>query len=161
MDDYYRTKDELTDANGEVDFDSPSAVDLAGLADDVNHLIHGSAVPHRTLQFHVERDGLSSTFRQQRGIDDPAGVSVVVVEGLYVHHAPVRALADVLVIVKHVSDERRLQLRVERDVTERGFAEAVARDRWWRYVEPGTRTHVLPPGFEARFRPDFVLLNNY
>jgi uridine kinase len=161
MDDYYRTKDELTAANGDVDFDTPAAVDLQSLAEDLGHLVHGVVVPHRTLEFHEEPDGLSSTRRLRKGTDDPSGVSVVVVEGLFVHHPPVRALADVLVMVRHVSDERRLELRLQRDVTERGFDQEVARERWWRYVEPGTRTHVLPPDFERTFQPDVVLVNSY
>jgi uridine kinase len=161
MDDYYRTTDELAASGTDIDFDAPAAVDLTRLADDVRGLMAGRPVPHRVLHFHEEHGRYSTTFRRQEGTIDSANASVVIVEGLFVHHQPIRALADVLVMVRHVSDERRLELRLHRDVSERGFDEAVARDRWFRYVEPGARTHVVPPGFEQTFRPDVVLLNTY
>lgn len=161
MDDYYRTTDELTASGVEVDFDAPNAVDLSRLADDLHRLMRGAVVPHRVLHFHEEHGRYSTTFRRQEGTIEAANASVVIVEGLFVHHPPVRDLADVLVIVRHVSDERRLELRLRRDVSERGYDEAVARDRWFRYVEPGARRHVVPPGFEQTFRPDLVLLNSF
>lgn len=165
MTDYYRTKSDLAalDNRHLPNFDQPKAVDLAALAADLKAIRAGHEIDARHVVF--EQDPESTGFPRTRttiaGQISGAGTDVVIAEGLFIHHDPVRSEIDLLIYCDQPDGQKRLAKRLHRDVFERGFDEHTVRDRWTRQVEPGYRAYIAPPGYRARFRTDLVIKNPY
>jgi len=149
-------------AREELDFDRPSAFDLAGVATDVRRLLDGQPVQLRRYVYRP--DPAASGFPQGSCVD--AGEvranspTVVLVDGLFAHHAPVSEAVDLVVVLVRPDVTKRRQSRIARDVAERGYTLELATRRWEEFVEPGYNRDVCPPEFESRFVIDLVIDND-
>lgn len=137
QDDYYRPlAEQALDANGRVNFDLPSGIDLDGLATDLRALAAGTPIVRKEYTFNI--DG-----QPPRSIELlPA--RVIIVEGLFVlHHAPVRDLLDLRVFVE-ASEATQLDRRLRRDAEERGYGREDILYQWRHHVLPAYRDYLLP-----------------
>ncbi|MCB9182315.1 MAG: uridine kinase [Flavobacteriales bacterium] len=137
QDDYYLPKEmQALDANGQVNFDLPTAVDLDGLERDLRSLIQGSPIMRTEYTFNQEG-------REPRMVEmHPA--PVVLVEGLFVlHHQPIRDLFDLKVFID-ASEASQLERRLKRDAMERGYGADEVMYQWEHHVLPAYRSYLLP-----------------
>lgn len=137
QDDYYRPKHEQAlDANGRVNFDLPTAIDLDALVRDVQLLVAGDTLVRTEYTFNQEG-------REPRRIQI-APAPVIVVEGLFVlHHEPLRELFDLRVFVEARLDTQ-LRRRLERDRVERGYGPEEVLYQWEHHVLPAYRNFLEP-----------------
>jgi uridine kinase len=137
QDDYYHPLEQQeVDANGKVNFDLPTAVDLDGLARDLRSLVAGDPILRKEYTFN--QDGREPEWIQLR----PA--PVILVEGLFVlHHGPVRELFDLRVFIE-ASEEAQLDRRLRRDALERGYGQDEIMYQWEHHVLPAYRSYLLP-----------------
>lgn len=136
QDDYYLPiEQQARDANGRVNFDLPSALDLDLLADDLRCLAQGEAVYRQEYNFNMAAEPKWMEIRPAR---------VILVEGLFLfHHAGLRDLFDLKVFVE-ASEEVQLHRRIARDERERGYPLADVMYQWEHHVMPAYREHLLP-----------------
>ncbi len=120
----------------EYNFDDPAALDLAGLAKDLDALKAGRSVPLPIYDFALHR--------RAGAVRRVGPVPLIIVEGLFIFVTP--ALRDVfdLRFFVDVPAEERLLRRLRRDVRERGRSEAEILAQWNREVEPMYAKHVQP-----------------
>lgn len=137
QDDYYHPiEQQVTDANGKVNFDLPTSVDLALLESDLRALLQGDVVYRPEYTFN--QPGMETRWMELR----PA--PVVLVEGLFVlHHPGVRGLFDLKVFVE-ASEDVQLGRRLARDASERGYGPDDVRYQWEHHVLPAHRDYLLP-----------------
>lgn len=137
QDDYYRPKEEqLVDANGRINFDLPTSVDLDGLAKDLRKLEAGD--PIYRMEYTFNQEG-----RDARMIEVfPA--QLILVEGLFLlHHEVVRNLFHLRVFVE-ASEGAQLERRLRRDAIERGYGRDDVMYQWEHHVLPAYRKYLLP-----------------
>lgn len=137
QDDYYHPKElQARDANGKVNFDLPTAVDLVGLERDLKALRSGESIVRKEYTFNQEG-------REPRLVEMlPA--PVVLVEGLFVlHHQPVRDLFDLRVFID-AREASQLDRRLKRDATERGYGPEDVLYQWEHHVLPAYRNYLMP-----------------
>jgi uridine kinase len=137
QDDYYLPKEQQTaDANGRINFDMPTSVDLDALARDLATLVSGEPIYKKEYTFNQEgREPILIELR-------PA--PIVLVEGLFVlHHAPVRELFDLRVFID-ASEDAQLERRLKRDAEERGYGSDDVLYQWEHHVLPAYRSYLLP-----------------
>lgn len=137
QDDYYHPKErQQADAQGKLNFDLPTAVDLDGLARDLATLVAGEAIFRKEYTFNQE--GREPELIELR----PA--PVILVEGLFVlHHQPVRELFDLKVFIE-ASEDAQLDRRLRRDADERGYGREDVLYQWEHHVLPAYRDFLLP-----------------
>jgi uridine kinase len=137
QDDYYFPLErQVADANGRVNFDLPSAVDLDALAADLVTLRNGMAVRRQEYTF-------NQAGREGSWMEIPPA-AIVLVEGLFIlHHAPVREQFDLTVFVD-ASEEVQLERRLRRDALERGYGPEEVNYQWHHHVLPAYRSYLLP-----------------
>lgn len=144
QDNYYYDLPDNADAE-KWNFDDPSVIDLAQLAQDLTTLKNGSPV-----------NGLRYIFSTHRRAPDTIHLHPapsVIVEGLFLFSsAPLCQIFDFKVFID-IPLSTCLERRVSRDVTERGRIEKIVRRRWAEQVEPMYKKHVEP----ARESADLVL----
>lgn len=137
QDDYYFPLErQVTDENGRVNFDLPSAIDLDGLSEDLGRLKGGWAVRRREYTFNQQgREGSWIDVR-------PA--AIILTEGLFIlHHRPVREQFDLTVFID-ASEEKQLERRLRRDAMERGYGPEDVHYQWHHHVLPAHRDYLLP-----------------
>lgn len=137
QDDYYHPREaQAVDANGKVNFDLPTAVDLDGLARDLRALASGTPILRKEYTFN--QAGREATLVEMQ----PA--PVVLVEGLFVlHHEPVRELLDLRVFIE-ASEQAQLDRRLKRDARDRGYGAEEVMYQWEHHVLPAYRAYLLP-----------------
>ncbi|MFT3884287.1 MAG: hypothetical protein QM724_02300 [Flavobacteriales bacterium] len=137
QDDYYHPiEKQAADANGRINFDLPSGIDLDLLASDLRALAQGE--PIYRPEYNFNQPGMETKWMEIR----PA--PVILVEGLFVlHHAPVREQFDLKVFVE-ASEDVQLGRRLARDAAERGYGSEEVRYQWENHVMPAYRDHLLP-----------------
>jgi uridine kinase len=137
QDDYYLPiAEQRVDANGRVNFDLPSGIDLDGLANDLRELAAGGTVFRKEYTFNTES-------HEPRLIEMRAA-PVVLVEGLFVlHHEPIREMLDLRVFVE-AHEDTQLERRLRRDVAERGYGPDDILYQWHNHVLPAYRDYLLP-----------------
>lgn len=137
QDDYYLPREaQARDANGQVNFDLPTAVDLDALAADLRTLLAG--LPVRRTEYTFNNAG------REAGVVEMLPAPVVLVEGLFLlHHAPVRDLLDLRVFIE-ASERSQLDRRLRRDAEERGYGEREVMYQWEHHVLPAYREYLLP-----------------
>jgi len=144
QDDYYLGLPEGVSPD-EYNFDSPEALDLDGLAKDLEVLKAEKVVKMPVYDFVLHRRALTGK--------DVWPVPVVIVEGLFIFASmALREVFDLRFFVD-VPAEERLIRRVRRDTRERGRSEDEIFEQWKMQVEPMYVTHTLP----TRQFADFVL----
>jgi uridine kinase len=137
QDDYYHPKEaQAVDPNGKVNFDLPTAVDLDGLARDLQCLLAGEPILRKEYTFNQE--GKEPALIELR----PA--PVILVEGLFVlHHEGIRELFDLRVFID-ASEGAQLDRRLRRDAKERGYGPEEILYQWEHHVLPAYRNYLLP-----------------
>ncbi len=137
QDDYYHPiEQQERDANGRVNFDLPTAVNLDLLADDLRALANGEPIYRKEYTFN--QPGVEPKWLEVK----PA--PVILVEGLFVmHHAPVRDQFQLKVFVE-ASEGVQLDRRLARDASERGYGPEDVRYQWDNHVMPAYRNYLLP-----------------
>lgn len=164
MDDFFLTKSELEELEPGValNFDRPAAVDLTSMAMQIADLRAGKSVPIVRYHFPDEAaDGFPTARRIVEGERRLEADGVLIVEGLFVHHPPVREQLDYCCLIDGPEARVRRDRRVGRDVERRGYDRAVAEERWDQYVQRGYELHVCPPGAPERFGIDLIVENHY
>jgi len=137
QDDYYHPREsQAIDANGKVNFDLPSAVDLDGLAKDLKTLVAGDPIFKKEYTFN--QDGKEPTLVEMH----PA--PVILVEGLFVlHYEPIRELFDLRVFIE-ASEQAQLDRRLLRDARDRGYGPEEVLYQWEHHVLPAYRNYLMP-----------------
>jgi len=137
LDDYYRPKHELpVDANGATNFDLPEVIDHEALVQDIDRMKAGQSVSLETYTYN--RDVMTS----ERITIAPA--EWLVVEGLFVMAYPDMEERVDLVAYIDAPEDVRLQRRIHRDGTERGYSEDEVRYQWRHHVRPADLAHIEP-----------------
>jgi uridine kinase len=142
QDNYYRAMHEQTcDANGQPNFDLPTAIQREHFQNDLCKLLRGEAIARMEYTFnHSERQGRLITV-------EPA--DVLIIEGLFVFHfEEIRTLLDLRIFVDAREDICK-QRRLQRDLQERGYASPEIEYQWEQHVMPAYRQYVLPYRDEA------------
>jgi uridine kinase len=137
LDDYYRPKSELpVDENGATNFDLPEVIDEVALVRDIQRLQRGEPVTLETYTYN--RDVMTS---EQITI---APAEWLVVEGLFVMAYPeMERLVDLVAYID-APESVRLQRRIQRDGSERGYSEDEVRYQWRHHVRPADLAHIEP-----------------
>lgn len=137
QDNYYLPKeDQSLDENGEVNFDLPTSIDKQSFFSDVVALVSGRSIEIEEYSFN-------------NPVHTPAkliitSAPIIVVEGLFVFHYPhIRELLDLRVYID-VREEIKLNRRIKRDGTERGYNEDVVRYQWENHVMPSFKKFLKP-----------------
>lgn len=137
LDDYYRPKSELPlDENGATNFDLPEVIDEVALVRDIQRLQRGEPISLETYTYN--RDVMTS---EQITI---APAEWLVVEGLFVMAYPeMERLVDLVAYID-APESVRLQRRIQRDGSERGYSEDEVRYQWQNHVRPADLAHIEP-----------------
>jgi uridine kinase len=149
QDNYYLPKEQQTrDSNGEVNYDLPTSIDRNSFYRDILALIAGETV--KRLEYNFNNPAVTPetvTLHPAR---------ILVVEGLFVfHYREIRDLLDLRVYLD-VREEIKLQRRIHRDATERGYSEQTVRYQWNNHVLPSYKKFLKPYRDEAHL----VITNN-
>lgn len=137
LDAYYRDASGVPPAERErLDFETPAAVDLPLLLDQLRDLATGRAVDTPVYDFgrHV---------RRPETVPLAPGPTVIVEGRLALHWAEIRALLDARIFIA-CDAETCLRRRLARDVRERGRSAASVREQWRATVDPQFRRYVEP-----------------
>jgi uridine kinase len=137
QDNYYLPKEEqFTDDNGEINFDLPTSIDKQQFFSDVVALVSGKSIQIEEYSFNnPEQESTSITI-------EPS--PIIVVEGLFVFHYPhIRELLDLRVYID-VREDIKLNRRIKRDGSERGYNEAIVRYQWENHVMPSFKKFLKP-----------------
>ncbi len=150
QDDYYLRKEEqVSDSNGELNFDLPSAIDSKRLIGDVETLMSGQEVQIDRYTFNNLND-LSNRITIK-------SVPIIVVEGLFVFHFSELQQHFNFKIFVDAKAETRFNRRLDRDMNERGYPEEVIRYQWEHHVEPAYREFLMP----HRAHSNVIIDNEY
>jgi uridine kinase len=150
LDDYYRPKTELPmDENGETNFDLPEVINHVDLVRDVDALKRGESISFSTYTYNRE------VMESKVITIEPA--DWLVVEGLFVMAYPeMVSRVDVLGFLD-APESVRLQRRIHRDGTERGYSEEEVRYQWANHVRPADLAFIEP----WKDRADVVIDNHH
>lgn len=149
QDDYYKPIEfQVVDQNGEVNFDLPEGIDRELIYKDVQTLLAGDSFTRKEYTFNVP----SASAKMK--VIHPA--PIIVIEGLFIlHFEELAKLFDLKVFVD-ADDEIKLQRRLKRDQTERGYSEEAILYQWRNHVLPAYREYLLP----YKESCDMVIHNN-
>ncbi len=145
MDNYYKPlREQFVDANGEVNFDLPSALNEQHLSDDLEKLASGQAIEVREYHFNAPPD------KTVLITIDPS--ELIIVEGLFLfHYERVRQNLDFSVFID-VDPDIQLDRRLYRDQETRGYSREAILYQWHNHVIPCYENFLLPYESEAHFR---------
>ena len=137
QDDYYLPlEQQVVDANGRVNFDLPSGIDLNALTRDLQLLVAGDTLVRTEYTFNQEDKEVK--------VLEIVPAPIILVEGLFVlHHAALRDLFDLRVFID-AHEDTQLQRRLKRDEQERGYGNEAVRYQWDNHVMPAYREFLLP-----------------
>jgi len=149
MDNYYFPieKQEI-DANGQYNFDLPTALDEEKLTSDLKHLKNGNQIIVKEYHFNSPPD------KHVLITLDPS--ELIIVEGLFLfHYEGVRELLDFSVFID-VDPKIQLDRRLYRDQETRGYSREDIIYQWDNHVTPCYNNYLLPYENEA----DFIFRND-
>jgi uridine kinase len=137
LDDYYRPKSELPiDENGETNFDLPEVINDVALVRDIDILRGGESISLSTYTYNKEvMESRFITIQPSEWL---------VVEGLFVMAYPEMLRRVDLLGFIDAPEEIRLQRRIQRDGTERGYTEEEVRYQWKQHVRPADVRFIEP-----------------
>lgn len=137
LDDFYRDRGNLTMARRKsVNFDHPRAIDWERVENVLGQLASGgrTTVPRYDFSTHARR--ATEPMVQAR--------SIVIIEGLWLfRRASIRKLFTRKIFIRS-ANEWSEEMRMQRDVRERGRTETEARDQWNRFTRPMFEKFVAP-----------------
>lgn len=145
---YFPLESQQRDAQGEVNFDLPTALDNRRFLQDLRRLINGEIIQVREYTFNnPARESVTLTLR-------PA--PVILVEGLFIFcQEEIRRLLACKVFLE-ADESTALTRRLERDFRERAYPEIRTRYQWENHVLPAYRKFIEPYKKEA----DLIIRNN-
>ncbi len=148
QDDYYLPVDQQQrDANGEVNFDLPTALDLDKFVTDIRGLKKGRRLELLEYGFNAPNKTPITKVVEPR--------AVTIVEGLFLmQDEAIRGELDHAVFVE-TDVRKQLERRVERDRRERGYEKEKVSYQWENHVLPAYASYLLP----YRDTCDLVLQN--
>lgn len=133
---------------GSVNFDHPSSIDHALMAERLWHLKTGRDTRIPIYDF--------VTHSRRKESVPMAPKPVVLVDGILIFHWPeVRALFDEMIYFD-TPEELRFQRRLERDVRQRGRTADGVRNQFYRQVKPMHDSYVEPSKAHAHFKVNDV-----
>ena len=137
LDDYYRPKNELPkDDQGETNFDVPEVINYDDLIRDIRLLLDGEVVELDTYTYN------RSAMKSERIKIKPA--TWLIVEGLFaLYNEEVKNLTDITAFID-ASVETRLERRIHRDLTVRGYAPEEIQYQWDNHVRPSDIEFIEP-----------------
>lgn len=149
MDHYYRDLSHLSPSErNEVNFDSPQALDMSALADDLMTLKKGRAISRPTYCF-------ASHTRLPDKVDFHPK-RFIVLDGILSNYDPaIRQLVDRAIFVDVAADLRFIR-RLQRDLTERGRSVQSVVDQYLDTVRQMYDTYVLPQKHKAQHIVDWT-----
>jgi len=133
MDDYYRgfhVAEEKFDHN----FDEPAAIDMELLAEHLGRLKNGKAIEKPIYDF---------TTHSRSGCESFTAGKIIILDGLFCLHEPVKEQLDVKIFVD-CREEKRLERRLKRDMEERGRTRESVLHQFHKTVRPMHELHVEP-----------------
>ena len=144
MDNYYRPiEQQFVDANGEVNFDLPTALDEEKLVGDLQKLVRGEEIIVKEYHFNSPPDKhVLITIKPS---------DIVIVEGLFLFHYPkVRELLEYSIFIE-VDPKIQLDRRLYRDQETRGYSREAILYQWENHVLPCFDNYLLPYRKDADF----------
>lgn len=145
MDNYYLPihKQEI-DANGEINFDLPTALDKSRLVQDLRDLMNGLPIEVKEYHFNAPPDKNTLITIQPS--------KLIIVEGLFLfHYEEVRKLIDFSIFME-VDPSTQLDRRLYRDQETRGYSREAILYQWDNHVLPCFQQFLLPYEHDAHFR---------
>ena len=137
FDDYYKSSDQqITDENGEINYDLPSALHQDKFHADLLKLIDYQIVEIKKYQF--------ENFDAPEMIETVIPAPILLVEGLFVlDYQPVNNLLDFRIFMD-CDLELCFNRRLLRDVSHRNIPEAKSRYQWTNHVLPSFEKYIVP-----------------
>ena len=145
MDNYYLPiEEQLLDANGQVNFDLPTALDQQALVADLRKLKSGEPIEVKEYHFNAP-PGKNVLITLEPS-------PVIIVEGLFLfHYAEVSELIDFSIFMD-VDPEIQLDRRLYRDQETRGYTREAILYQWDNHVIPCFEQFLMPYEGHADFR---------
>lgn len=145
MDNYYLPiHKQVTDANGEINFDLPTALDKDRLVQDLHDLMNGLPIEVKEYHFNAPPDKNTLITIQPS--------KLIIVEGLFLfHYEEVRKLIDFSIFME-VDPTTQLDRRLYRDQETRGYSREAILYQWDNHVLPCFQQFLLPYEHDADFR---------
>lgn len=149
QDNYYKPAAAQTlDANGHINYDLPSCLDLDAFHNDVVTLKEGKEVRRREYRFqHEDQLGDWLSFKS---------APIIIIEGLFIFYRQDIAKQFNLKIFVEAKEELQLQRRLKRDTEERNIPADFVIYQWDNHVMPAYREYLEPYKSEA----DIIINNN-
>ena len=145
MDNYYLPiHKQQKDANGEINFDLPTALDKDRLVQDLHDLMNGLPIEVKEYHFNAPPDkNTLITIHPSK---------LIIVEGLFLfHYEEVRKLIDFSIFME-VDPTTQLDRRLYRDQETRGYSREAILYQWDNHVLPCFQQFLLPYEHDADFR---------
>ncbi len=149
MDDYYKPRDnQLTDGNGEKNFDLPASFERAQFVEDLQRLIKGETIQRKEYTFNNDLKTAGTI------IYKPS--KILIIEGIFVFYF--EEVADLIDLKVYVDayDSIRLKRRIERDRIERNYPLEDVLYRYENHVLPTNKKYIEP----FKLLADIVINNN-
>jgi uridine kinase len=149
LDNYYLAKErQVTDKNGVINFDLPTALDTDKMETDFLHLLSGETIEQSLYRFN------NPASKKETIRIEPS--ELLIVEGLFVMHYPF--ISEVLNYSVFLSVDPKIQLerRLQRDVKERNYSQDDIIYQWENHVIPSFDQFVLP----YKSKADLIITNN-
>ncbi len=145
MDNYYLPiHKQQKDANGEINFDLPTALDKDRLVQDLHDLMNGLPIEVKEYHFNAPPDKNTLITIQPS--------KLIIVEGLFLfHYEEVRKLIDFSIFME-VDPTTQLDRRLYRDQETRGYSREAILYQWDNHVLPCFQQFLLPYEHDADFR---------
>ncbi len=134
MDDYYKEHSKVTTQMFDHNFDEPAAIDMQLLAQHLGQLKQGHAIEKPLYDFATH---------SRSGYEKFAHEGIILLDGLFCLHDPVKEQLDVKIFVD-CPEEKRLERRIKRDMEERGRTRESVLHQFHKTVRPMHELHVEP-----------------
>lgn len=144
MDNYYLPIDQqMLDANGEINFDLPTALDQAQLTSDLRELASGQPIEVKEYHFNSPPDkNVLITIHPSE---------LIIVEGLFLfEYQEVHQLLDYSIFIE-VDQAVQLDRRLYRDQETRGYTREAIIYQWENHVTPCFSNYLFPYKGKADF----------
>jgi uridine kinase len=137
QDNYYKPiEQQERDANGEINFDLPEAINRVQFYRDLINIRKGEEITIKEYTFN-KKDKAPGYLKVK-----PA--PIIVMEGLFIfHYEEIRKALDLRVFID-ARENVMLARRIKRDADERGYDEADVRYRWENHVTPSYKQFLKP-----------------
>lgn len=149
QDNYYKAAAEQTkDANGHINYDLPSCLDLDAFHRDIVTLKSGNDVKRREYRFqHEDQMGEWLHFK---------AAPIVIIEGLFIFYREDISSHFNLKIFVEAQEHLQLERRLKRDTQERNIPADFVHYQWENHVMPAYRTYLEP----YKSKADIIINNN-